>query len=210
MFLETILEPLLLVTALSADTFAACLAYGSGNIKIKFSSALVICAVCTGVLSLSMLLGGWAADFLPVGIAKRISFIILLAIGLTKLFDSSIKAFIRKKQGLFKKISFTALHMNFILQVYADPENADRDASSTLSPSEALAPALALSFDSLGAGIGAVGISVALSAVLSLAVEMAAVFAGFYIGKYLFEKSSFDSSWCGGVLLLILALLKLR
>ena len=49
------LKVLLLVTAVSADSFAASIGFGSAKIKIPFKSALVISIIGTVSLSLSVL-----------------------------------------------------------------------------------------------------------------------------------------------------------
>ena len=55
----------LLVTAVSADAFAASFAYGMGGIRIPAASLAVITGVSTAMLLLSLLLGGVLRPFLP-------------------------------------------------------------------------------------------------------------------------------------------------
>ncbi len=202
---------LLLVIALSMDAFVASFAYGNNKIKIPFSSALVINFICTGSLALSLLLGAFIRPYIDANIAKTISFAVLFVLGMVKLFDSSIKSLIRRKQIVDKQWAFRALHLNFILHIYANPEEADKDASQCLSKAEAASLAVALSLDGLavgfGAGLGLVNVPLVL--VFSLLLHLLTISLGAYLGHKLAKKSAFDLSWLSGVLLIILAFTKL-
>ena len=52
--IPVLIESILMVSALSVDTFVASFAYGTGKIRIPFSSVLLISFVCSAVLSCSM------------------------------------------------------------------------------------------------------------------------------------------------------------
>ncbi|MFR7949564.1 MAG: manganese efflux pump [Acutalibacteraceae bacterium] len=101
--------------------------------------------------------------------------------------------------------------LKFILDVYADPEKADRDGSRVLSPAEAASLAVALSLDGLAVGFGAalMQVNVLIVMLFSLAVGMLAVRLGGKIGNRAAQKLSFDLSWFSGALLIVLAILKL-
>ena len=193
-------EILLLVTAVSADAFAASFAYGVGRIRIPFSSVTVITVVSAGMLLFSLLLGGVVRPFLPLGPAEGISFGILCLLGIIKLFDSTLKAFFRRHTTFRRE-----------WKVYANPEEADSDRSHTLSPREAAPLAAALSLDGLAAGFGAglTEINYPLTAVLSLLIGGGAVLLGAAAGRRAAEKLPFDLSWMGGALLIALAVIRL-
>ncbi len=210
--IKMIMESLILVIALSLDAFVACFAYGTNKIKIPFTSALVLTTISSLTLTISLFLGFIIKPYLPKELTHIICFIILFFLGTTKLFDSSIKAYIRKRNGLCKSFTFRAMSLNFILNVYADPEMADKDDSRILSYSEAISLALALSIDGLAVGLGAAIAEVNSILVIanSLIVGLVAVLLGAFIGKKVSEKVSLDLSWLSGVLLLILSFMKLR
>ena len=199
------------MTALSTDAFVASFAYGTSKIKIPFSGSLLINLICTGLLLLSLLVGSLLRPLLPAHITHGICFGLLLLLGLTKLFDAAIKSYIRRRRTLHKQISFSALNINFILNIYADPEVADQDASKTLSPAEASSLALALSLDGLAVGFGAAmgAISLPTVALLSYLTGMAAVWFGSIAGNKFTDTFHCDLSWVGGALLVLLAFLKL-
>lgn len=204
-------EALILVVALSLDAFAASFAYGTDRIKIPFSSMMVINGICAGMLAASLFLGTMVRAAIPDGVTSVLCFAILLVLGTEKLCDSAVKAYIRSGRTVRKKLSFSFLNLNFILRVYADPETADSDASKTLNPREAASLAVALSLDGLAVGLGAAmsnadSIQIVL---LSLITDAAAVMGGSWIGNRLSRKTSLNLSWLSGLLLIVLAFLKL-
>lgn len=207
----TILQSILLVTALSTDAFVASFAYGTNQIKIPVFSVLIISLICTGMMVLSLFIGNLVRPFVPPDMGKALCFLILMALGILKLFDSSIKAYIRKKKEINRKIKFSLFHLRFILNVYADPEDADSDASLVLSPGEAASVAIALSLDGLAVGFGAALTEVSWIelALFSLLINILAVVGGSLFGKKIAEKCSADLSWIGGALLILLAVCKL-
>ena len=182
----------LLVTAVSADAFAASFAYGMGGIRIPAASLAVITGVSTAMLLLSLLLGGVLRPFLP---------------GLAKLFDCSLKAFLRRHITVRREWKVAGFELRFILNVYANPEGADSDHSHSLSPREAAPLAAALSLDGLAAGFGAglAAVSFLAAALLSLGIGALSVLLGSSLGRKAAQKLPLDLSWLGGVLLLILA-----
>lgn len=205
-----IIESILFVIAISTDAFIASFSYGSNKIKIPMISVQVISFLCTLVLGISLLLGTFLKPYLPGSILHIISFGILFVLGIIKLLDNMIKSII-DKHTLHRQIKFRLFDLNFILNIYANPKEADVDVSKTLSPKEALSLALALSIDSLMAGFGAALANVSILAVLisSLLLSFLAVKSGEFIGNRLSEKLPFRLSWLSGIILISLAFLKL-
>lgn len=140
------------MAALSADTFAAGLAYGAGGIRLPPASLAAASAVSSLVLGLSMLAGRLAGTSLPAGAVKVFGFLILALLGLWKLLVHS---------GGKKA------------------EEADKNKDRLVSLPEALTLGAALSADSLAAGIGAVALNTPLlAAVAASFLAGAAAFAG--------------------------------
>ncbi|MCL2081399.1 MAG: manganese efflux pump, partial [Oscillospiraceae bacterium] len=135
---------------------------------------------------------------------------ILLALGVSKLFDSFIKRAI-KRGKTSGRLRFKLLNLNFILHVYAEPEQADVDDSRTLSPKEAVYLAAAMSLDgvSVGFGTGLSGAGIIPVAGMSLLLGYLAVVSGASLGRRVAEKITPDLSWLSGALLIILAVLRL-
>ncbi|HWT74963.1 MAG TPA: sporulation membrane protein YtaF [Mobilitalea sp.] len=206
-----ILESVIFVTALSTDALIASLAYGSNKIKIPMMSVQVISFLCTGILGISLLLGTFLKAFIPGSVLHLVSFMILFLLGIGKLLDNLIKSMIEKHTVINKQIKFSLFNLNFLLNIYADPKEADIDESKTLSPKEALSLAIALSIDSLAAGVGAAMGNISIPAVMisSLVLSMIAVKAGELAGNKLSDKVPFGLSWLSGVILISLAFVRL-
>ena len=177
-----------------------------------YNSCLIhtINIVCASLLAIALFFGSISRAVMPPAVAAWIGFSILFVLGVTKLFDSFIKRMI-KSGKLFSKIKFKLFSLNFILHVYAEPEQADIDASRILSPKEAVYLAVALSLDGLSVGFGAglSGANPVLVVGLSLIFGFLAVIFGALLGRRFAEKFSLDLSWFSGALLIILAVLRL-
>ncbi len=202
---------LLFILALCIDAFAASFSYGINKTKIPLLSAVTISFVCTFVLALSLGFGTLARQIVPARLAGTISFIILFGIGIVKSFESLLKKYILSNQKSVGQIKMKFSDINFVLTVYADSIRADADNSKVLSPKEAVYLALALSFDSLAAGLGfgLTEINYMQLILLSLFSNLAAVSLGHVLGKYVLSISDKDFSWLGGIMLIILAVSKL-
>lgn len=206
-----ILEAAMLASALSVDAFVASFAYGSTKIKIPVLSVHIINIICCSILGVSLLVGGILKPYLPDWLTVTICFVILFILGLIKLFDGIIRSIIRKHNNLSKQVKFSMFNCNFILNLYANPEAADVDASKVISPKEAASLAIALSLDGMAVGFGA-----ALGNVNGLAVFLCsfitnglAIILGCYAGNKIARSLQFNISWLSGALLIVLAFLKL-
>lgn len=204
-------EALILALALSVDAFLACFAYGSQKIKIPASSVCTISLACSSILLLTQFLGSRAAAYFSPALLTRICFVMLVALGLFRIFDSSLKNWIRKTDDQNGKVQFTAFNLKFILTIYADPQLADIDQSRVLSVREALFLSFALSLDGVAAGLGTglVGTSLPLSFGLFFPLTICAIVFGCRLGNHLARRLPFDISWLSGVLLILLAVLNL-
>ncbi len=208
----SLLQTFILVIALSTDAFVASFAYGANKIKIPLSSASIINLICTAFVMLSVLLSSIIRPWISEDTASAICFSILFLLGLFKLFDSSLKHWISKRKEHYGKLSFKLFDLKFILHVYADPAAADSDESRTLSVSESVSLAVALSLDGLSVGFGA-GLSDVNYIELGVAAFTAnfvSIIFGCFLGNKLSLKTNISLSWLGGVLLIVLAILKLK
>jgi putative sporulation protein YtaF len=163
------------------------------------------------MLALSLFLASVISPVLPPLITKIFCFLILFILGVVKLFDSSIKSVIRKHKGVTKQLKFSMFNLNFILNIYADPEDADTDRSRDLSPYEAVSLAIALSLDGLAAGFGAGLVNFSLIGVFAFSIifGILAILLGCHLGNKVAEKLSVNISWLSGALLAFLGVLKL-
>lgn len=209
-----IFHVLLLVTALSIDAFAAGFAYGVDRIRIPLLSMGIIGGLSAGSLLIALLAGRGILAGIPAVYAHSVSCLLLFLVGLIKLFDGAIKCFIRRQTPQEKHLTFHIFDLRFLLTVYADPDKADADKGGLLSAREACSLGIALSIDSMAAGIGAgigagaVVLTVVLPVLLAFVMGISAIAIGEFLGNRIAEKCSLDFSWVGGLLLIVLAVLK--
>lgn len=182
--LSFILEIFLLVTALSVDAFAASFAYGVSRTRIPFSSLCILASISSLILAFSLLTGNLLTGFLTSNQTRYISFIVLFLLGLTKLFDHSC---------------------------CTQAGKADKDKDKLLSPTEAVSLGLALSIDSAAAGIGAALLPSHIPAaiVASFFMGIFAILGGSFLGKAISSYIQKNLCWISGVLLILLAFMKL-
>lgn len=209
--LISVLEALALASALSMDTLVAGFAYGSNKIKIPFMSVQIINAVCSSILGLSLLAGAFLKRYIPSTLTVIICFGILFTLGIAKLLDSITKSIIRRHNRLNKEIKFSMFNFRFILNLYADPVEADVDCSRIISPAEASSLAVALSLDGLAVGFGAAlgNVNGLMVFLCSLVTNTVGIWLGCCIGNKVARKIPFNLSWVSGALLIVMAMSKL-
>lgn len=206
------METILLVLTLSIDAFVASLAYGTNKIKIPIKSIIFIDIMCAIFLALSMLLAISFKKILPINVASTISFILLIILGIYYLFESIIKKYLNKKSSKKKQVKLKLFNLWLIIDIYIDETKADLDNSKTISLNEALYLAIALSIDSIaiGFGTGIGNINYFAVVILSLIWDIIAIWSGLFLGEKFIEKINVDLSWLSGILLILLAFLKLK
>lgn len=209
--LFSVLEAAVLAAALSADAFLAAFAYGSNKIRIPMSSIQIINLVCSSILGVSLFVGSLVRPYIPHWLTVVICFSVLFLLGMVKLLDGVTKSIIRKYNHMKKEIRFTLFNFRFVLNLYADPVEADLDHSKTISPSEAVSLAVALSLDGLAVGFGAAVGALNPWAIFfaSLLTGTLALLLGVHIGNKVANKLPFNLSWLSGAILIGLAFTKL-
>lgn len=200
------LPSLLLVIALSIDSLLASLAYGAEKIHIPIRSATLIAGIGVLFLGISLYTASFIQMYIPSYVCKWISFTIFFMVGISSIFQGTIKQFLRKSKQ--KKLTFEYSGISFVLDVYLDETKADVDHSKSLSLKEALYLAIALSIDSLVSGFAlGIGITHPLPVLLvSFCIGVIAVLLGSYLGRKMITLSKIDLSWISGALFLVLAM----
>jgi putative sporulation protein YtaF len=204
------LDTLILVISVSIDSFLASVSYGTSKIKIPLLSALIIDIVSCSMLGVSLLIGELFKGYIPLTLAKSISFLLLFSIGIYRLFESILKNYIKKNSKKSSPLTFKIFDLKFVLQVYADETKADFDKSKVLSSKEAFYLAIALSLDSLAVGFSSSLISVNYleSILFSLIIGFLSIITGSFIGLKFVENSKIDLSWISGILIILLAFIR--
>lgn len=205
------LESLLLVLALSLDAFAASIAYGANRIRIPLSSILIINSICTMFLAITILIGSFIKTAIPGDMLSVLSFIMLILLGVYYMFEGFVKTVLSKSTNSNRRLNLKVFDLRFIIEVYVDETKADYNYSKHLSPKEALYLAMVLSLDSIGAGLGSglVDINWVQVLVFSLIFGLAAIWSGLIVGRKLSKKIDMELSWLSGLILIVLAFMKI-
>ncbi|MDU7886909.1 MAG: sporulation membrane protein YtaF [Clostridium perfringens] len=195
------LSILLFVVAASLDILVVSLAYGLKDIKINFSSTLVIASISALGTFISMILGKFFVDLIPVKLGDIIGGLVLLALGFY-----SIYSYFKEKKILTSHNSENNSSPTFILE---NPEVADKDKSGNIDFKESLALSLALALNNFGLGIGASisGLNIAFTTISTFIISLIFISLGFYLSKTIKSKNiSKNSNLIAGIIIIILSL----
>lgn len=195
------LSILLFVIAASLDILVVSLAYGLKDIKINFSSTLVIASISALGTFISMILGKFLVDLIPVKLGDIIGGLVLLALGFY-----SIYSYFKEKKILTSHNSENDSSPTFILE---NPEVADKDKSGNIDFKESLALSLALALNNFGLGIGASisGLNIAFTTISTFIISLIFISLGFYLSKTIKSKNiSKNSNLIAGIIIIILSL----
>lgn len=200
----------LLVFALCLDTFVASAAYGTNQVHLSAAQIAVINGICSLCLGVSLMFGTLLDSWIPESLTRGICFISLMLLGFLKLADSSIKRYLRRHRQLNKNIRFSFSQLRFIINIYSDPLEADADESHDLTWKEVIFFSLAMSIDSLAAGTMAAFMKISVPITVITAFVMGVLFTcmGLLLGRKISAHCPRDLSWIGGILFIVLAVLK--
>lgn len=208
---NTFINALLFSLALSLDSLVAFFGYGMENIKVPFKRLILIITLNTFVLACGLLLGFLLTGAINTSFEKYLSFALLLITGLCKLFSSLLKIWLNRKSNDKSPIKIKFLDYNLFLSVCLDPVKADLNKDKILSLKESFLIGTILSLDSLGVGIG-LGISDSfpyLIIIFSFIIGLIFSFLGNLLGKKISKLTKINFSWLSGLILIILAIVKL-
>lgn len=202
---------LILVLALSTDTFVASIAYGANRLKISCGKVIAVNGICSGCLGAALVFGSMISGLVPENFAKGAAFSCLFILGVIKLLDYTIKKYINRHVNIHKDLTFSISGLSIIINIYGNPMAADWDHSKSLSWRETIMFSMAMSLDSLVAGAlsGFLLISPGLTALSALVVGTAVMYMGLFLGRKLAALKGWDLTWVSGILFLFLAFGKL-
>ncbi len=182
-----LLTAVLFGLAVSADGFAAGVAYGVKRIKIPLLSLLVIALASALAVCFSMLCGQGLATLLPAGWAGKIGALLIAGIGCYFLLQAACEK-INGVEGEEDQpiLSLSIKPLGIIIQILREPAWADFDKSGVISAREAFFLGLALALDALGAGIGMAmtGMNIFYTVLAVGVLKFILVNLGLFIGAY--------------------------
>lgn len=198
---------LLFLIAVSLDSLTAGFSYGTKKVRVEILSLLLLACVPSVFITAAGSIGSLIGSLLPAGALPFVSFSILFVIGSAKLFESLIRYLAKKHPGLIGSRGYKIKQINIIFTVYLSPEEANRTDLQVLSAKEALLLSLALSLDSVLAGMAFSASAIPRLTLLFSAVlfNLSLFLAGYALGRLLFRILRIDLSWLSGLCLLLLA-----
>lgn len=150
-----LISSILFGLAVSADGFAAGMAYGVKKIKIPPFSLMVIALASALAVTISMLCGKGLAMALSPELASRLGALTIMVLGsyfiLQALGEKISKIEAEAEQPI---VTVCIKPLGIIILILKEPARADFDCSGTISAREAFFLGLALALDAMGAGIG--------------------------------------------------------
>lgn len=179
-----ILKGIVLIFALTMDSFVVSFAYGVGKIRMPMAIVVGMNLVMSGLLGAAIFTGNRLAALLPEGVTGILGFLLLFGIGSYRLFS----------------------------YFYHRKNRDEEEEMKELSMLGGLGLAVVLSLDSLAVGIGTglVQSGQVLLVLGSFAAGILMMRLGWQLGhssRKVFDK---DLSWLSGVCLLLLAVGSLR
>lgn len=183
-----ITEALILSMACSVDCAVVGFAYGLNKTKIRFTAAFIVSFICSLALGLSLFFGSIIGKYVKESITLAICAVILIALGLIKIFNSLIKNRFRRRGEII--------------------------STNPLSFLGAVMLALALSLDGIAVGLSAGLVREELLFYviiigLSIITNAAFLLLGRFLGANAAKRISPNFAWISGLLFIILAIFKL-
>jgi len=138
----------------SIDAFGIGTSYGIRKIKITGWALIIISAIAFIFSYASILFGNILLNILPVKVAKLIGILILIFMGVWIILQGNKKD--EKVKEYKPKTIFSLLikSLGITIEIIRTPEKCDMDKSNKIEIMEAFYLGIAMSVDSIGAGIG--------------------------------------------------------
>jgi len=205
---------LLLGFAVSVDGFVAGMAYGLKNIKMPFTSVLIVGIVTTLGTAISMFCAYVLGQFINAHIAIIMGAALLIMLGLWSLFQQyltkDVPSYELEGECTAHKLTFSMGQL--IISIMAKPETADVDRQGSINSLEAVFLGVAVGLDAMVATFGA-----ALMGFLPLytplavgSIHMICVAGGCYSStRFVSERLKKRFPYLPGAILIVLGLLRL-
>lgn len=193
---------LMLVLAVSMDSFGVGITYGIRKITFTWSS-IVILSLCSGmVMFISMKLGQFMSGLIKPEQASCIGGVILIVLGCHTLLQS-----IRRKD-IVSKAHKNKKRWTMVVNMRSTPSIADIDRSGIITAGEATLLGIALSLDAFGVGIGASMLLLPplMTACLTACSCICFIGAGLFVGRKLNGRNRLEL--VPGLILIVMGIWK--
>lgn len=197
---------ILLGLAVSLDGFGVGIAYGLRNLKIPFTSLIIISLSSALAVLLSMFTGRMFACLFYPRAATLVGGLILVLVGIW-----IIKQSLLNQKELDEQEEYRT-SISLFANLLKEPQGADLDQSGEISPGEAIILGLALAMDAFGAGFGAamMGFNPFITSIFVGISKVLLVSSGFYLGNSYMARILGERASClSGFVLILLGVLNL-
>ncbi|MBM7554995.1 sporulation membrane protein YtaF [Thalassobacillus pellis] len=202
----TFITLFLLVIAVSMDSLGLGIVYGLKKIRLSGMPLLLIACLSSTIFYIALMAGRIVGTFIDENTAEIIGAMILILLGVWFLWQSLRPVRLNMEEGSRRPSWSTPS------DILKDPVRADLDKSGSIKGVEAVMLALALSFDTIGAGISAAFMGLP-SIVTALSIGFMTSFllySGWKLGDRLGQSGWFDKAGVlPGVILLLIGLIKI-
>jgi putative sporulation protein YtaF len=178
--MKFLLYTIFIALANNVDNIGARIAYSIRGIKITTVINLWISVITFVISALAAFSGTAMSDLFSKRLSSVVSMVLLTAIGVWMIVDP----YIRRRRALVKEPD--EARRNNILNVFLNPEHADRDNSKHIDFKEATVLGIALSINNIGGGLGAgmIGLNSWLVGLFSAIISFLALWAGNYVTEF--------------------------
>lgn len=200
---------IILILALSMDTFLISANFGSNKIKINIPTSIIISLSSAFSLCLSISLSIILSKIIPIYLFNILSFFLLITIGSYNIFAFAIKTYLKNMQIINRNINKKIKKENLFFNIFIDETKADVNNSNNLDIKESFLIGILGSIDSICAGLSFPYTNIFIVFMLTFCICFSLIIAGFKTGNIFSEASKINLSWFSGILLIILAFTKI-
>lgn len=195
------LKAVLLAAAVSADAFAFAFSYGAKKKKLPFWGLLIISLLGGAFLGISLAVASFAEGILPPEISADILGGILILLGICSTALALFKIELKTRSAIcLKNIFGISVRLCF--------SYCEEEEKNVAGIKEAAAVGVALSLDSLAAGLAAgmtmSPVEMIVSGLLAVFGGMVLQLTGLKLGEKLAQRINHDLSYLSGLILLAL------
>lgn len=204
----------ILAFAVSIDGFVAGMAYGLKNIRLPFTSVVIV-GIVTMIGTAFAMAGAYIlGQFINTQLALIVGALLLISLGVWSLFQQyftkKVRSYELEGEMTVRKLTFSLGQL--VVSIMAKPETADVDRQGNINSLEAVFLGLAVGLDAMVATFGAalMGMLPVYTPLIVGLIHMACVASGCYSSaRFVSDKLKKRFPYLPGAILIILGLLRL-
>lgn len=175
---------MLLSVSLSIDAFTIGTSCALGGIKTSWRARIIICLISVLIMGISVVCGEWLAKLINPNVSRLIGCGMLCLLGVYIILGALGKT---KKHREKKSVTLVLKSLGITVNIIKNPVSCDIDKSNSIDTREACYIGVALSIDSVGAGVsmGVSGMNALSVAGMSGLCQLIFLCVGLFLGSRL-------------------------